>query len=327
MAKNRLVISAGIFSVFTLLLALSGCASAPGLGTATPDKVTGLAKLREAGFLEQSPGFLPLRSWVRMGPVAADHDSAPLLLGSTSASNRRMPLPPIMVVFESDGAPWRASGYLPPANPSPGRPVGAEIAIALAKRFSGPVVYLGRHCQFIAPGEAVFTRRCGSVRLWTHARFAPEVVSDLKQWLHELVAENSGLRGRPWLLTGFSGGGTLAALLATELPHTVCLVTFAAPLDLRRWASLQRLSPLFESLDPADSRHALAQLPALTFWLGSQDRLVPPESIGRFNSSLAHRQGAIRIVQGLGHAPVENWITYAPARIQESCGLTPGDTG
>lgn len=318
---NLVVKTAGIFSVLAAMLVLQACTSAPGLGPARPDKVEGIAKLLEAGFTEQSPGFLPVRSWVHMGRTPTDQGIAGLPSLPLPHSGPQTRPSPIMVVFESDGAPWRASGYLPPANPSPGRPVGAEIAMALAKRFSGPVIYLSRHCQFIAPGEAVFMGRCGNNRLWTHARFAPEVVSDVKQWLLQLVEANSGLQGRPWLFTGFSGGGTLAALMATELPHTDCLVTFAAPLDLNGWVHLQRITPLFESIDPADRRDAIAHLPALGIWLGSNDRVVPAESIGRLASVLVSRQGAVRTEQGLGHAPVDKWITTAPARVQESCAL------
>jgi len=311
----------GVSLIFAAILGLSGCTSVPGFVSSTSGSIKELSILSELGFTEQSPNLFPFRSWVRSGTLAVDSRDTRLLSNSVTAAGPQSRLFPIMVVFESDGAPWRALGYFPPPDPTPRRPVGAEIARALAQRFPGPVIYLGRHCQFLIPGRPDFSRRCTNSRLWARARFAPEVVSDFRQWLLHLVEENPGLQDRPWLLTGFSGGGTIAALLATELPETKCLVTFAAPLDLRDWAQLQNLSPLYESLDPADRSYAISRLPELGIWLGNKDRVSPPASIGRLAIALGSRQEAIRLVDDVSHGSLEDWIGNAATRIQNSCNL------
>jgi pimeloyl-ACP methyl ester carboxylesterase len=287
-------------AILGLLLLLQGCTFSIGSRPFVADPEARWLPLTEAGFIEHSPQHLPLRSWVRLYPSA--HTTAP-----------------VFVVIEADGAPWRASGYLPPANPTPSRAVGAEVAITLARAFSASVVYLGRHCQFVTLQHAGFAQRCVSARLWTGARFAPEVVADLRAWIHEISTVFPVLQSGPWVLTGFSGGGTMAALLAPRLPNVVCLVTFASPLDLARWAQVVQRSPLDESLDPADDLLALAALPRFGFWFGEKDSVVPITSLGRISDALAPRARSQHLVPGLGHSPVDPWIKAAAQRIEATC--------
>jgi len=287
-------------AILGLLLLLQGCAFFPGSQLFVSDQEARWLPLTEAGFVEHSPPNLPLRSWIRLH-LSADATA------------------PVFLVIEADGAPWRASGYLPPANPTPTRAVGADTAVALASEFSSSVVYLGRHCQFVAPQQADFARRCGAPRLWAGARFAPEVVADLQAWIHEMTTVFPVLQGRPWILIGFSGGGTMAALLAPRLPNVACLVTFASPLDLAKWSQVVQRSPLDESLDPADDLMALTQLPRLGFWFGEKDTVVPVASLGRFSGLLASRSTSLHLVPGTGHSPVDRWIDAAAERLRLTC--------
>jgi len=282
------------------LLGLHACAVTPFGGLNSFGVHKGILGLEKAGFVEYSPARLPVRSWIYSMP----HETAP-----------------VIVVFESDGAPWRGGGFIPPQNPTPYRAVGAEIATALAAHFGGPVVYVGRHCQYIDANSLLFQRHCGNTRLWAQARFAPEVVSEISGWLEFLRGQVPNLAARPWVLTGFSGGGTLATLVATELPDTACLVSFAAPLDLAQWVGLHRLTPLYESLDPADLIDRLRRLPAWGVWLGGDDRVVSAESAGRFWSVAGQRPELLRVLTGYGHWPADPWIDSAAKHIQESCAL------
>lgn len=280
-----------VLGISLCLLGLYGCS------IGAHKSISGLEK---AGFDEHSPAHLPVRSWIH------------------STSNETAP---VIVVFESDGAPWRGGGFIPPSSPTPQRAVGAEIAISLAARLGGAVVYVARHCQYVDTNSAPAMRRCVSTRLWAQARFAPEVVSEISAWLEHLRDRIPNLAHRPWVLTGFSGGGTLATLVATEMPDTACLVSFAAPLDLARWVSLHQLTPLYESLDPADRVDRLRNLPAWGIWLGGDDRIVSAESAGRFWAEARHRPELLRVLAGYRHWPADLWIDNAAKHIQESCAL------
>jgi pimeloyl-ACP methyl ester carboxylesterase len=77
-----------------------------------------------------------------------------------------------------------------------------------------------------------------------------------------------------WL--GYSGGGTLAILLASRLPETVGVITVAANLDIEAWADHQRSSRLVGSLNPARQ----PPLPPRVYqrhYAGGRDRTVPVE--------------------------------------------------
>ena len=317
-----------ILGIFLTLHVLHGCAFVAGSSWFIADSgsrgtVAVQISLELAGFVDHSPADLPLRVWLggrRNEPAAGARIQ-------TSPIYKEPPLAPVVVVFESDGAAWRGRGYIPPKNPTPERAVGAEIARAVAAHFSGPVIYVGRHCQFVGIDHARFTQDCVNPRLWAQARFSPKVIDEMRQVLSGLVQVHPDLQNRPWFFTGFSGGGTLAALVATEslfeLSSTVCLVTFAAPLDLRQWVHMHGVTPLDESNDPADRIPLFMRLSSASFWFGSNDRVVPVESLGRL-AGLAHRAGevmSIRVVPAVGHSVVDPWVNMAAQRIEESCAL------
>ena len=53
----------------------------------------------------------------------------------------------LIVLIESDGAPWQAAGYRPPSNPTPKAPISLQMALHTPT--GDQLLYLGRPCQFI----------------------------------------------------------------------------------------------------------------------------------------------------------------------------------
>ena len=81
-----------------------------------------------------------------------------------------------------------------------------------------------------------------------------------------------------WL--GYSGGGTIATLLAPRFDTTTDLVTVAANLDIDAWTDVHAYARLVGSLNPARQ----APLPAWIHqrhYVGSMDRVVPKDVIAR----------------------------------------------
>lgn len=174
------------------------------------------------------------------------------------------------VYLEGDGTPW-ATRWQIAADPTPRQPV----MLRLMALDPAPALYLGRPCYY---GHAA-DPGC-SPALWTHRRYAPEVLDSLAD----------GLRGwlvpRPFrhlALLGHSGGGTLALLLAPRLPGTYAVATLAANLDTAAWTAHHHYSPLQGSLNPAEQP---ASGVAEYHYLGEEDRVVPP---GVFAPIAAHR--------------------------------------
>jgi hypothetical protein len=166
------------------------------------------------------------------------------------------------VYIEHDGSPWLHEQWVS-ADPTPRSPVMLE----LMGNDAAPSVYLGRPCYF----QVDSSPPC-SAQVWTHGRFSEQVVHSMTAALHGFIVRH-GYRGI--VLLGYSGGGTLATLLAERLPQTLAVVTVAGNLDIEHWAALHDYSPLAGSLNPV-ARPALPDTVLQRHYVGSRDQRVPP---------------------------------------------------
>ena len=181
------------------------------------------------------------------------------------AGNRR-----VTVYIESDGAPWRFPDE-PPLDPTPLRPVVLRMSIADP---SSAVAYLGRPCQYLTAAEL---GRCDPA-LWMRGRFRDEAVGAMNAAVDSLKRTYGAAEVS---LVGYSGGGTMAALIAARRNDVTCLVTIAAPLDTRAWTEAIGVSALNLSLNPADEVDRLRNV-RQTHFRGVRDKAVPAATIRRF---------------------------------------------
>jgi hypothetical protein len=175
------------------------------------------------------------------------------------------------VYIEHDGSPW-LHGTRVAADPTPRNPLALEL-LALD---SGPVLYLGRPCYF----DVELNGPCSPLA-WTHQRYSEEIVSSMARALRAFIADH------PYdkiSLFGYSGGGTLALLLAERIPETVAVVTVAGNLDIERWTKRHDYSALEGSLNPA-SRPPLPAGIAQRHYAGGRDRNVPSEIVRGYASA------------------------------------------
>lgn len=169
------------------------------------------------------------------------------------------------VYLGSDGTPW-ARGLWPAEDPTPRWP----LALDLMALDPGPAIHLGRPCYH------GLTRDPGcSATLWTDGRYSETVVASMAA-----AVENAAGLQRPLVLIGYSGGGTLAMLLAGRLPNVIAVVTVAANLNVTAWAEYQGYKPLAGSLNPVD-QPALDSYVRQLHFAGAADRRVPPELVRR----------------------------------------------
>jgi dienelactone hydrolase len=168
----------------------------------------------------------------------------------------------LLVMLDGDGSPWVDGGTRASDDPTPRRPVALQIA----GHTPGAVLYLGRPCYL---GRSHDT---GCVpELWTSARYSETVVRSMATALNRFV-ESHGVR--EVVLVGYSGGGTLAVLMAPRVPSVRAVVTIAANLDVDAWTDKHGYLPLADSLNPVNE----PQLPsAIPEWhvVGGRDRNVP----------------------------------------------------
>lgn len=208
----------------------------------------------------------------------------------------RVPIDPagiLHVYLDGDGSPW-LNRYTIAPDPTPRKP----LALALMAQDTDASLYLGRPCYH---GMAT-APRCHAA-IWTSRRYGPEALDSLEAALRRYL---QGLTPVRLVFIGYSGGGTLALLLAERFPETAGVVTVAGNLDPTSWTTYHGYSPLIGSLNP-NTRPPLNQEVYQRHFLGTDDRLVPPSL-----SAPAAEAGRLRgrvLIAGFDHVCcwVEAW--------------------
>jgi len=170
----------------------------------------------------------------------------------------------LTIVIEGDGAAWYAVGR-PPIDPTPAHSQAAALAAALP----GTVAYLARPCQFTANAPAC------RFEYWTIERFAPQLVVASDEVIDTLKHLSGASRLR---LTGHSGGGVMAVLIAQHRQDVDAVVSFMAPLDVLEWTRMHDVTPLV-GLDPMVL--PAKPIPAVHV-AGGRDRIVPANIVRRY---------------------------------------------
>ena len=218
------------------------------------------------------------------------------------------PALPINVYIEGDGRAW-VSRTQPASDPTPSEPVALYLA---ARDLAKNVVWLARPCQYIGVGE---NPRCQRA-YWTDKRFAPEIIDSLSQALDAIV-QHSG--AKELALTGYSGGGAIAALLAEKRQDVVSLRTVAGYMDVA-WVNQQhRVSPMPDSLNPIDTAAKTATIPQIHF-SGESDDIISPAVAQRFARSVGGRCTKAIGISAMTHRGP--WETQWPALLTIAPGCT-----
>ena len=208
------------------------------------------------------------------------------------------------VYVEHDGTPWTDFTHVAD-DPTPRAP----IALELMAQDTGPRMLLGRPCYH----EPKKDSGCGPL-LWTHRRYSREVVTSMAAALRSFLSRQPF---RHVVLIGYSGGGTIAWLMAGYVPETIAVVTVAANLDTDEWARIHGYSALDGSLNPA----LLPELPPAVrqlHYVGGRDQNVPPSIVRSF----AHRHHGARVVEVAAFGHVCCWIERWPELLDESATTT-----
>lgn len=193
------------------------------------------------------------------------------------------------VYIEGDGSPWIRRTRIA-LDPTPRRPLALQL---MTKDFQADTLYLGRPCYFNHSRYGLADSNC-QPELWTSHRYAISVVESMTQALQYAVDLSVY---REIVLIGYSGGGTLAMLIAPRLEGEVRLITLGANLDTDAWTQHHGYTPLYGSLNPAleVSRSDLPQV----HLIGSEDKTVPPGLNQAFLHHLGQQQ---EVVTGFDHA-------------------------
>lgn len=220
-------------------------------------------------------------------PVAAGEFPSRIYIKQATPAGRVL-----TVYLESDGIPWR-NGTKPSDDPTTQRPLALEMLI----RSDAPAAYVPRPCY-----EGLRSDKC-TYELWTGARYSPQVVNSMAATVREAQRR---VGADSVALVGYSGGGTLAVLIAERLDNVTSVVTIAANLDTDAWTAHHRYLPLSQSLNPAlsDKNHPWPEL----HLRGANDTIVPPATTAKYFER--YPQARQRTLEGFDH--VCCWVREWP---------------
>jgi hypothetical protein len=215
----------------------------------------------------------------------------------------------LRVYIEGDGQAWLTRSQLS-SDPTPVNP----LALLLMDVDAAPdKAYLARPCQYIQ------TSACNH-SYWSTRRFSPEVIGSMDEALTQLKTSGNYTSIE---LIGYSGGGTVALLLAARRNDIVSLRTIAGNLDHVWLNKHHRVSPLTGSLNPPDFTERLALVPQRHF-VGENDQVVPAgvysSYVGFFRDGRCVR---LRIVDGADHR--NGWEKKWPQYLKEIPSCNEGE--
>jgi hypothetical protein len=194
----------------------------------------------------------------------------------------------LTIYIEGDGLAWITPTRVSD-DPTPMNPLALKLALALQGENA---VYLARPCQYLKNENPECTEY-----FWTKARFSREVIESSSQAIDKLKAMFAADK---LTLVGYSGGGAVAALVATSRNDVDRLVTVAGNLDHRAWTYYHNVTPLSDSLNVADRLDRLRHIQQIHF-VGSDDEIIPPLLLNGFDG--------VKVIPGFDHhcCWVENW--------------------
>ncbi|OGQ96339.1 MAG: hypothetical protein A2521_10860 [Deltaproteobacteria bacterium RIFOXYD12_FULL_57_12] len=221
------------------------------------------------------------------------------------ALSPRIPAGQVLRVYiEGDGRAWISRSRLS-SDPTPTNPLALEL---MAVDNTPDKAYLARPCQYLQTGA------CND-SYWSGHRFSQEVVDSMNEALNQL--KDAG-NYRHLELVGYSGGGTMAALLAARRDDVRFLRTIAGNLDHVWLNKHHKVSPLTGSLNPPDFADRLSRIPQRHF-VGENDRIVPL-AVYRSYAGFFRDTGCLAVTTVPGADHVSGWQENWPRSLEEAPG-------
>lgn len=202
----------------------------------------------------------------------------------------------LVIFIEGDGLVANRDGVTS-NDPSPNNPIALKLALAHPE---SNVAYLARPCQYQVDRE-----RCSSI-FWTTHRYSAEVVSAFNNAISQLKTER---KAKNIILVGYSGGGTIAVLVAARRSDVSKIITVAGNLDTSAWSSRNQVS-LTGSLDPMTVVQSIRHIPQ-THFVGNSDANIQPSDTMAFVSAANSDNLKSIVVPGYDHSCcwVNGWRT------------------
>lgn len=206
----------------------------------------------------------------------------------------------IHIYLDGDGSPWQRNGLLISDDPTPRQ----YLVLQLMSLDSAPSILIGRPCYHGFSHDS----NCYPL-LWTHQRYSETILSAISAAIDTLLKNKEMPKA---VFIGYSGGGTLAVLLAEKIPQTRAIITLAGNFDLATWAKLHHYDQLDGSIDPI-ARPPLDKHIIQMHYAGRLDNNIPLDLTQSYLSK--KNRGEIIILENADH--FTGWNQYWPNILSE----------
>lgn len=175
----------------------------------------------------------------------------------------------IKVYIEGDGLAWVSKNIIS-QNPTPINPIALKLMLLDDNSCK---IYLARPCQYTSSNIC-------EEKFWTNERFSNKIIDSYDEALTNIKKE---FLNSKFDLVGYSGGGAIAILVASNRDDIETITTVAGNLDIEKWAKIQNISPLSGSLNPSDFTNNLEKIKQHHL-IGSNDKIIPKEIFFSYQS-------------------------------------------
>ena len=201
----------------------------------------------------------------------------------------------LRIYIEGDGRSW-ITRHRYSLDPTPENPLALRLALQDAGDTS--IAYLSRPCQYALKVE----RSSCSPRLWTRDQYSETVISAFNSVIDRL----KGDAGADELeLIGYSGGATVALLIAARRSDIKKLRSIAGNLDPTAFAAHHKVSVSNSALNPSAYTDKLVSVPQLHL-VGAEDLIVPEQIANAYLQNFEDKRCIAKyVLAGVDHS--EGW--------------------
>ena len=191
------------------------------------------------------------------------------------SKEKEKPHPVIRIYIEGDGKAWVRRGR-PALDPTPVNRLTHHLMLNdLSANTAVDIAYLARPCQYVQ------TSACKTTT-WTFDRYNQEIV-DVMNMAVDKIKTQGGYKKIE--LVGYSGGGTIALLLAALREDVISVRTVAGNLDPAFTNGLHGVSKIPTALNPGLFKQELALIPQIHFF-GTEDNIITHKVSAHYQQSI-----------------------------------------
>ena len=210
----------------------------------------------------------------------------------------------LRIYIEGDGRAWLRRGVAS-TDPTPRNRLVHRLMLQDSKP---DIAYLARPCQF------VMNHNC-TQESWTFGRYNKDALKALNAAVSVLKDKH---HYKKLELVGYSGGATMALLIAANRKDVISIRTVAGNLSPEYTNRLHKVSPMPAALNPENYAPELSMLPQIHFY-GEQDRVIRGDIAQHYQKQFTHK-GCIQITAVIKASHSRHWSTAWPQLLDKRPG-------